>query len=40
MNIKSDIIEFYDSGKENGQWKMIAHHTDLLPHLEKDLQNE
>jgi len=26
--------------KENGQWKMIAHHTDLLPHLEKGVQNE
>ncbi len=24
--------------KEKGQWKMIGHHTDLLPYLEKDLQ--
>ena len=22
--------------KENGQWKMIGHHTDLLPFLEKE----
>lgn len=22
--------------KENGQWKMIGHHTDLLPYLEKN----
>ena len=22
--------------KENGQWKMIGHHTDLLPYLEKE----
>ena len=21
--------------KENGQWKMIGHHTDLLPAMEK-----
>jgi ketosteroid isomerase-like protein len=21
--------------KENGEWKMIGHHTDLLPHLQK-----
>lgn len=24
--------------KENGQWKMIGHHTDLLPFLEDDAQ--
>jgi ketosteroid isomerase-like protein len=22
--------------KENGAWKMIGHHTDLLPFLEKE----
>jgi ketosteroid isomerase-like protein len=22
--------------KENGEWKMISHHTDLLPFLQKE----
>jgi ketosteroid isomerase-like protein len=26
--------------KENGQWKMIAHHTDLLPFLNEDSSSE
>ncbi|HEY1784228.1 MAG TPA: nuclear transport factor 2 family protein [Pirellulales bacterium] len=26
--------------KENGQWKMIAHHTDLLPQLEENESDE
>ncbi len=25
--------------KEGGQWKMIGHHTDLLPYLEKNTQD-
>lgn len=26
--------------KEDGQWKMIGHHTDLLPYLEKQTANQ
>lgn len=26
--------------KEEGEWKMIGHHTDLLPYLEKDIAQE
>ena len=26
--------------KEDGQWKMIGHHTDLLPYLEKQAANQ
>jgi ketosteroid isomerase-like protein len=25
--------------KENGQWKMIGHHTDLLPHVEERMES-
>ena len=42
-NLEADIRPLHVSiratslfRKENGEWKMISHHTDLLPYLEKE----